>query len=137
MKRREARECAFSLLFQIDFWPPEDVDSQIELYFEQYPENMDEFSIEFIKQEVVGAYTCLEYIDNFIDKYLKNWAIERIAKADLAILRLAIYEIVYNNSIPESVSVNEAVELAKKYGNDESPSFVNGILGKIVSELNV
>lgn len=134
MKRREARECAFSLLFQIDFWHDDEIESQIELYFEEYPEEIDETNLKFIKEEALGAYSKKVIIDKAIGEYSKDWAISRMAKVDLAILRLATYEIFYNPSIPSGVSVNEAVELAKKYGSDESPAFINGILGKVIDK---
>lgn len=131
MKRREERECAFSLLFQMDFWSSEELDGQIELYFSEHHQKIDEESIKFIKEESTGAYKNKEIIDGLIGKYAKDWTIDRMAKVDLAILRLSVYEILYNETIPAGVSVNEAVELAKKYSSDESPSFINGILGKV------
>lgn len=134
MKRREARECAFSLLFQIDFWNEDEIENQVELYFEDYPEQIDEMNLKFIKEEALGAYTKKSIIDKAIGEYSKDWAVSRIARVDLAILRLATYEIFYNSSIPAGVSVNEAIELAKKYGSDSSPSFINGILGKVVDK---
>lgn len=134
MKRREARECAFSLLFQIDFWNEDEIENQIELYFEDYPEQIDEANLKFIKDEALGAYDKKAIIDKAIGEYSKDWSVSRMAKVDLAILRLATYEIFYNSSIPAVVSVNEAIELAKKYGNDSSPSFINGILGKVIEK---
>ena len=74
----------------------------------------------------------IEKIDNVILNNLKNWTIDRIFKIDLAILRLAIYEILYIDNIPEKVSANEAVELAKTYGNNDSKSFVNGLIAKVI-----
>lgn len=132
MNRRETRECAFSLLFQIDFWPPDEIERQIELYFEECPQKLDESNISFIREEVLGAYNSKQNIDDKIDNHLRAWNLNRISKVDLAILRLALYEILYNTEIPVGVSVNEAVELAKKYSSDESPSFINGILIKII-----
>lgn len=134
MKRREERECVFSLLFQMDFWPSQELDRQIELYFNEYPEKINKDNIEFIKEELTGAYKNKDSIDELIGKYAKDWTTDRMAKVDLAILRLSTYEILYNKTIPAGVSINEAVELAKKYSSDESPSFINGILGKIAEE---
>lgn len=131
MTRREARECAFSLLFQLDFWHSEEIDNQLEIYFDEYPQKIDNKNIEFIKQEALGAYNNKSEVDKKIIEFSKDWTINRMAKVDLAILRLAIYEIMYNNTIPVGVSVDEAVELAKKYGNDSSPSFINAILVQI------
>lgn len=135
MKRREARECAFSLLFQMDFWSKDEIDSQIELFFKEQPEKIDEQSIAFIRQEAIGTYNNQEEIDKIINNYASNWTSGRMAKVDLAILRLATYEMLYNKEIPSGVSVNEAVELAKKYGGDDSPAFINGILGKVADSV--
>lgn len=87
---------------------------------------------EYIQKVVNGVVENLSIIDDNILKNLKNWTINRIAKIDLAILRLAIYEILYLEDIPAKVSVNEAVELAKEYGGTDSKSFVNGLLAKII-----
>lgn len=76
-----------------------------------------------------------ESIDSLINKYAKNWTINRMAKVDLAILRLAICEILYMSEMPTKVSINEAIELAKLYCDDKSPKFINGILGSVVSEI--
>ncbi len=81
---------------------------------------------------VKGIKEHLEEIDEIILSKLKNWSLDRIAKIDLAILRLAIYEIMYVENIPEKVSANEAVELAKTYGNNDSKSFVNGVIEKVI-----
>ena len=81
---------------------------------------------------VKGIKEHLEEIDKIILSKLKNWSLDRIAKIDLAILRLAIYEIMYVENIPEKVSANEAVELAKTYGNNDSKSFVNGVIAKVI-----
>jgi N utilization substance protein B len=131
MKRREARECAFSLLFQMDFWNEQEMDSQIELFFKEQPEKIDEASMVFIKEEALGTYKNIESIDKIISNYASNWTTDRMAKVDLAILRLATYEMLFDKEIPAGVSVNEAVELAKKYSSDEAPAFINGILGKV------
>ena len=71
-------------------------------------------------------------IDDYIRKYAKGWSLERMARVDLAIIRLALYELLFMDDIPISVSINEAVELAKKYGNEKSSSFINGILGNFI-----
>lgn len=78
-----------------------------------------------------------EKIDNMILAKLKNWSIERIFKIDLAILRLAVYELNFMDAIPPKVAINEAVELAKKYGNDASSNFVNGVLREIIKDREV
>lgn len=133
MSRRSAREHAFTLLFQWDFSESEDMKEQMDFYLEQI-EDLQEADKIFILQEVEGVLEKKEQIDGLISKYAKGWAITRMAKVDLAILRLAIYELCYREDIPNSVAVNEAVELAKKFSGDEAPAFINGILGKVASE---
>ena len=81
-----------------------------------------------------GVKDNIKNIDDIILSKLKNWSLDRIAKIDLAILRLAIYEILYVDSIPDKVSANEAVELAKTYGNNDSKSFVNGVIAKVIED---
>lgn len=131
MKRREARECAFSLLFQMNFWRAEEFETQIELFFEEQEQEIDEINKEFIETEAIGAFDLKEELDKLIDEAAKDWTVQRMSKVDLTILRLAMYEIKYREDIPNGVAVNEAVELAKKYSSDEAPAFVNGILAKI------
>ena len=82
-------------------------------------------------QDLIGR---LPQIDEMISAHSKNWKIDRIAKAELAILRLAVYEAKYDESVPVGVAINEAVELAKEYGEDNGAAFVNGVLGQIVNE---
>lgn len=132
MGRKKARENAFRCIFQIGFENDYDVESMIES-LEQDLED-EEFSIEdkaYIVSSLNGVLKNKDKIDEYILSNLKNWTIDRISKVDLALLRLAIYEIKYDDSMPYKVSVNEAVELAKIYGDDKSPSFINGLLAKI------
>ncbi len=93
--------------------------------------------IEYFNKVVNAVNENLPDIDRLLEVYAKNWRIERIAKVDLSILRLSIAEIEYMSEIPVSVSINEAVELAKKYGSKDSNKFINGILGKIVREKGI
>ena len=86
----------------------------------------------FIEQETLNTFANLAQIDNIIEERLKNWELNRIAKIDLALLRLAVYEIRYSPDIPQGTAINEAIELAKIYGTDESPTFINGVLGQVV-----
>jgi N utilization substance protein B len=88
--------------------------------------------IRFSQEIIRGTLDKLEYIDRLLQSNITGWTKERIAKVDLAILRLALYEILFRDDIPESVSINEALELAKKYSTDESSGFINGVLGKII-----
>lgn len=133
MNRRNARKNAFFLVFQMDFNKQDHFEEVKELFFDQQ-QQIDESEKEFILKEAEGTKEHLEEIDQIISQKAKKWSKERMSKVDLAILRLAIYEIYFSNEIPYSVAVNEAVELAKKFSTEESPAFINGILGSIVSE---
>lgn len=133
MNRREARKNAFYLVFQIDFHPQENFDEIKTLFLEQQEQSIQETA--FILKEAEGTKIHLEEIDDMISKNLKKWTKERISKVDLAILRLAIYEICFSQEIPSSVAINEAVELAKEFSTEEAPAFINGVLGSIVKKL--
>ena len=134
MNRREARKNAFYLIFQIGFHQTEELEQMKELFFEQKEQEIPKEQREFILKEVEGTKAHLLEIDEIITKESKKWKKERISKVDIAILRLAIYEIYFSEEVPNSVAINEAVELAKEFGTEQSPAFINGILGSIVSE---
>ena len=133
MNRSEIREQAFKLIYSLEIQNIENLEEQIELYIES--NNItDKNAIEYIKDSVLGIKKNEKDIMQKIEINLKSdWKIERISKIDLAILKIAIYEIKYKD-IPFKVGFNEAVELAKKYGEDNSKNFVNGILASIVKE---
>lgn len=133
MNRSEIREQAFKLIYSLEIQKKETLEEQIELYLES--NNItDKNAIEYIKDAVLGIENNKKEIMEKIEKNLKaDWKIERISKIDLAILKLAVYEIKHKD-IPFKVVINEAVELAKKYGEDTSKNFVNGILASIVKE---
>ena len=133
MNRSEIREQAFKLIYSLEIQKKEDLKEQIELYLES--NNItDKNATEYINEAILGIEKNKEEITKHIEKHLKaEWKIERISKMDLAILKLAIYEIKYKE-LPFKVVINEAVELAKKYGEDSSKNFVNGILASIVKE---
>ena len=134
MSRKKARDNAFKCIYQLEFYQYESKDLETLLqYCCEENENTDE-EISYIKQVLNGVFENISDIDKLILSNLKNWTLDRIAKIDLAILRLAIFEIMYMKDIPEKVSINEAVELAKEYGNNDSKSFVNGILAKILKD---
>ncbi|MGB9779441.1 transcription antitermination factor NusB [Caldanaerobacter sp.] len=129
MNRTEAREWVVKILYQYDVSK-----LPIEKIFEHfYEENDPGAQRDYIEETVRGAISHLEEIDREIEKYSKDWPLYRMPKIDLAILRCSIYEMLYGN-IPVSVSINEAVEIAKKYSTDDSPSFINGLLGAFVRE---
>ncbi|MDK2788694.1 MAG: transcription antitermination protein NusB [Epulopiscium sp.] len=134
MNRRRVREHIFTLLFQKEFAQPDEEQERIDLYFEQHS-HIKEEDKKYILDELQGISEHLEPIDQLISSYSKGWKIERMSKVDLAIFRLAIYEMYYRDDIPKSVAINEAIELAKKYSSDEAPGFINGVLGKISSSV--
>lgn len=126
MTRKQAREEAFILIFEKEF-----SDSPIEEILELAAEVRDLVPDEYITQVFGGVFSNLDTIDAAITEKAVGWKKERISKTSLAILRLAIYEIMFIESIPVSVSINEAVELSKKYATKEDASFVNGILATV------
>lgn len=132
MGRKKARDNAFKCIYQLGFFQEEYLDKILELCYEE--NSNDEEEKKYIDSVLVGVKENLEEIDNIILSKLKNWTIDRIAKIDIAILRLAIYEIKYLKDIPVKVTANEAVELAKMYGNNDSKSFVNGVIAKIIED---
>lgn len=130
MGRKKARDNAFKCVYQLSFGQDLDICKILEnCYLEN--EN-DEDEREYIEIVVNGIISNLDKIDGIILNNLKNWTIDRIFKIDLAILRLAVYEILFMDNIPVKVSANEAVELAKIYGNSDSKSFINGLLAKVI-----
>ena len=132
MNRSAIREQAFKLIYSLEIQKQENLEEQIDLYIES--NNItDNNAQEYIKDAILGIENNKEEILKSIEKNLKSdWKLERISKIDLAILKLAIYEIKYKE-IPFKVVINEAVELAKKYGEDSSKNFINGILASVVN----
>lgn len=131
MSRRDARKHIFNLVFQTEFNLDTDVKESIDTYTEEY-EGFHKNDSEFISREYRGILANIESIDSYIDKFAVGWSITRLAKTDLAILRIGVYEIVFDGEIPDAVAVNEAVELAKTFSGDKAPSFINAVLSKIV-----
>lgn len=132
MSRKKARDNAFKCVYQLEFMDKQNIDEILEYCFVEN-ENIEEEK-KYIKSVLTGICENISEIDAIILSKLKNWNLERIAKIDLAILRLAIYEIKYVEDIPVKVSANEAVELAKMYGNTDSKSFVNGVIAKVIQD---
>ena len=132
MSRKNARENAFKCIYEYEFNKEKEIEKLLELCYEE--NNCSELEKEYIEEVTKGVVENIDDVDKVILKNLKNWSFERIAKIDLAILRLAIYEMNYIDNIPLKVSANEAVELAKTYGNTDSKSFVNGLLAKVIEE---
>ncbi|MFA8438836.1 transcription antitermination factor NusB [Pueribacillus sp. YX66] len=127
MNRRTAREKTIQVLFQYDV-------SNIDVQEAKEYVLDDGRTDPFFERLVSGTMTQLNKIDELIKKHLEKWSFERIANVDRAILRLAVYELLYEEEIPVSVTVNEAVELAKTFGGEDSNRFINGVLSKIMEE---
>lgn len=129
MTRREIREQIFQILFGIEFYPEDEFLEQL-AYFGDGRKMRDEDAA-YIRNKVRSVAGQVREIDEMINAVAKGWKTKRMSKADLAIIRLAVYEIKFEEDIPTGVAINEAVELAKKFGTDQSSKFVNGILAKI------
>lgn len=131
MTRRELRENVFMMLFRVEFHEEDEMPEQMVL-FEEELENLNEKDSAYINHKCNEIFAKLPEIDAAINETATGWKTSRMAKVDLSIIRLAVYEMKYEDNIDAKVSINEAVELAKKYGADESPSFVNGVLAKFL-----
>ena len=137
MGRHEIREQAFRLLFRVEFHSPQDMVEQRTGFKEELPAEdtgnaIDEENSAKIVARCEKVQEKLSEIDKIINDNTEGWDTARMGKVELAILRLAAYEIVFDEDIPDSVAINEAVEIAKKYGQESSGAFVNAVLGKIV-----
>ncbi|QED48577.1 transcription antitermination factor NusB [Cytobacillus dafuensis] len=129
MKRRTAREKALQALFQIDVSQVEP-SSAIEHVLEDKPNDA------YLNQLVNGVVENKDFIDETIKKYLENWTMERLATVDRNLLRSAVYELLFcKEDVPPNVAIDEAIEIAKRYGDDHSSKFINGVLSKIKQQL--
>jgi N utilization substance protein B len=124
------------LLYQFQL-RDDDIHEQIELFLSETEQPLEGPEREYFLDVVQGAAERKDEIDGLIQTHARGWSLERMPKVDLAIMRLAIYELRYRKDIPWNVSINEAVELAKKYGGDQSKTFINGVLGKVAASLQV
>lgn len=147
MTRREMREHCFKMLFCADFYPAAELPAQMENYFlvpkedEETDEgvleilhdvDMEEKDCALLKERTGQIIRQIETLDEKINQVAEGWRTKRMGKVELTILRLAVYEMKYDEEIPQKVAINEAVELAKKFGGKDSPGFINGILAKLV-----
>lgn len=147
MTRREMREHCFKMLFCTDFYSAAELPAQLENYFlapeedeltpegiqeilHRVPENKEDEAL--LKERTVSIIQEIPALDSRINQVAEGWKTKRMGKVELTILRLAIYEMKYDEEIPEKVAINEAVELAKKFGGRDSSAFINGILAKLV-----
>jgi N utilization substance protein B len=134
MSRKSAREAAMQLVYQIDLGGA-NPDEAIGHFYENYEgKEFNEEDKNYIEGCVRGTWDSLKTIDEVIEKNSIEWKVNRIAKVDLAIMRLAIYEMMNRQDVPKAVAVNEAIELAKKFGGENSSNYINGVLGNIIRE---
>ena len=132
MTRSEMREHVFKLIFRLPFHDKNELREQIDYYFDGLTD-VNEKDYEYIKNKALLVCELSDDIDEKINLVSEGWPVDRIGKAELAIMRLAVYEMLYDDDIPVNVAINEAVELAKSYGSDDNAaSFVNGVLAKLV-----
>lgn len=147
MTRSELREHCFKMLFCADFYPASEKEQQMKRYFEEpmeeavTPEGVEEIlhnvvmsekNEDYLKTKTEDIMNKVPQLDEKINQVAEGWKTRRMGKVDLTILRLALYEILYDDEVPEKVAINEAVELAKKFGGNDSSAFINGVLAKLV-----
>lgn len=132
MGRHEQREQVFMLLFQVEFHEPEDMPRQIRLFLEDNEAIASQKDSDYIEERCQTIRRRIPELDKLIDENTEGWDTTRMGKVELTVLRLAVYEMRFDEDIPERVAIDEAVELAKKYGQDNSGGFVNAILAKIM-----
>ena len=143
MSRSDARRHSFAMIFQFPFHHPIEAENLAwlkALYYDYlddspYDSRPTSRDDEYVDRVIWGTLEKQTQLDGVIENFLKDWALDRLNKIDLALLRLAIYEMLCEPDVPFGVAVNEAVELAKVYGNDESPAFINGVLGNVAREI--
>ena len=133
MDRSRLREEIFKLLFIADFHNGEEIDEQTTLFGGRLEEDGTKHKdIGSIENKAQAVFSKIPELDELIDSKVEGWKTSRMNKVDLTIIRLALYEIRFDEDVPVAVAINEAVELAKKYGTNDSPSFVNGVLSRLV-----
>jgi len=133
MNRRKSREIATRLLFEMSINKESYVDI-IENFRENTEEKIEDIDFEYVIRVLKGVSENEAYINETISKYLVKWKLERLPKMNLAILKMASYEILFEEDIPNKVTINEAIELAKRYGDDNAPSFINGVLNNLIKK---
>ena len=131
MNRRKSREIAMELLFEMSI-NKESYEEILGNFKENTDTDLNDIDFDYLERVVTGVQENTKDIDKKIVENLKNWKFNRLSKVDLAILRIAIFEIMFSEDVPDKVAVNEGIELARKYSSDNSPTFVNGVLGNII-----
>ena len=132
-RKTQIREAVFLILFRADYYDLKEMKDQIRGFFLDEDEFSEE-EIQYIAARVMEICEKLEYIDEQLDKISIGWKVKRMNRSDLTALRIAYYEINYDDNVPLAAAINEAVELAKNYGTENSGSFVNGILAKVAAD---
>ena len=132
MTRRQLRTSVFKLLYRTFFYTGEEMEQQLALFLEDAAPDMEQQDADYIRDRLHNIMALLPKIDKAIDEKSESWKVNRMNYVDLSIIRLAYYEIFYDEDIPMAVAINEAVEIAKIYGGEDSSSFVNGILAKLL-----
>ena len=130
MNRKLSRDKTMELLFGMTL-SKDTIEEVIEGFVDNYEDDIKELDLTYIKQALIGIENNREAIDKLIEENLHNWKIERISKVNLSILRLSTYELLYNEEIPRGVAINEALEIARRYSDENSVGFINGVLDKI------
>ncbi len=130
MTRTKRRETIFRIIFRMEFNAKEEMEEQLELALQEYAEEPEE-DVAYVREKVKDIIAHVDEIDILISEASEGWSLRRIGKAELAILRLGVYEEKYEADIDDSLAINEAVQLAKRYGDSGAPAFINGILARI------
>ncbi len=134
MTRRKMREHLFVMLFRVDFHNKEELAEQVSIYLEEM-EDASQKAKDEIHDKFYAVIERIQEIDKQIEKKSEGWDLQRLPKSDITILRLAAYELLFDEKVPTGVAINEAVELSKQYGTDKSTAFINGVLGSVAKEL--
>lgn len=134
MGRHEQREQLFKLLFRVEFNSPDDMPEQVKLFFQDDEIQYTEVVMEAIQSKFAGIQEKLSEIDGMLNEKAEGWNVARMGKVELTVLRIAVYEMLFDEDIPDTVAINEAIEIAKKYGQAASGSFVNAVLAKFVKK---
>lgn len=134
MGRHEQREQLFKLLFRVEFNAQDDMPEQVKLFFQDDEIQYTEKAMDAIQSKFEEIQKRLPEIDGMLNEKAEGWNVERMGKVELTVLRIAVYEILFDEDIPDTVAINEAIEIAKKYGQSASGSFVNAVLAKFVKK---
>lgn len=135
LNRKEMRERLYQALFRMDYYPGEELLEQMEFFLQDMAPPAAERDQRELREKFQAVIEKVSDLDDIIEDRSNGWTVKRLAKSDLTVLRLAIYEMKYDEKIPVGVAISEAVELAKSYGGEKSAGFVNGILSTVAKEM--